>query len=120
VYARNLLDALMKLVHFDVFEYIVDEISNIATNPLRSCGFAPYIQYLIEIVAQEEFYKDMRHSSLRPTVPMDPRAPCADCSTAVATPSRTTCSGGASSVPSANSCILKMLHGIFATCWCTD
>jgi hypothetical protein len=42
-YARNLLDALMKLVHFDVFEYIVDEIWNIATNPLRSCGFAPYI-----------------------------------------------------------------------------
>jgi hypothetical protein len=42
-YERNLLDALMKLVHFDVFEYIVDEIWNIATNPLRSCGFAPYI-----------------------------------------------------------------------------
>jgi hypothetical protein len=42
-YARNLLDALMKLVHFDDFEYIVDEIWNIATNPLRSCGFAPYI-----------------------------------------------------------------------------
>jgi hypothetical protein len=26
VYERNLLDALMKLVRFDVFEYIVDEI----------------------------------------------------------------------------------------------
>jgi hypothetical protein len=25
-YERNLLDALMKLVHFDVFEYIIDEI----------------------------------------------------------------------------------------------
>jgi hypothetical protein len=42
-YERNLLDALMKPVRFDVFEYIVDEIWNIATNPLRSCGFAPYI-----------------------------------------------------------------------------
>jgi hypothetical protein len=25
-YERNLLDALMKPVHFDIFEYIVDEI----------------------------------------------------------------------------------------------
>jgi hypothetical protein len=50
-YERNLLDALMKLVHFDVFEYIVDEIWNIATNPLRSCGIAPYIQFMIEYVA---------------------------------------------------------------------
>jgi hypothetical protein len=50
-YERNLLDALMKPVRFDVFEHIVDEIWNIATNPLRSCGFAPYIQYMIETVA---------------------------------------------------------------------
>jgi hypothetical protein len=51
-YERNLLDALMKLVHFDVFEYIVNEIWNIATNPLRSCGFTPYIQSMIESVTQ--------------------------------------------------------------------
>jgi hypothetical protein len=50
-YERNLLDALMKLVHFDIFEYIVDEIWNIATNPLRSRGFALYIQFLIESMA---------------------------------------------------------------------
>jgi hypothetical protein len=49
-YERNLLDAPMKPVRLDVFEYIVDEIWNIATNPLRSCGFAPYIQYMIETV----------------------------------------------------------------------
>jgi hypothetical protein len=42
-YERNLLDALMKLVCFNIFEYIVDKIWNIATNPLRSCDFAPYI-----------------------------------------------------------------------------
>jgi hypothetical protein len=40
---QNLLDAPMKLMWFDVLEYIVDEIRNIATNSLRSCGFAPYI-----------------------------------------------------------------------------
>jgi hypothetical protein len=42
-YDWNLLDALMKPVRFNVFEYIVDVIWNITTNPLRSCGFAPYI-----------------------------------------------------------------------------
>jgi hypothetical protein len=42
-YEWNLLDSLMKHVCFDVLEYIVDEICNIATNPLRSCGFAPYL-----------------------------------------------------------------------------
>jgi hypothetical protein len=42
-YKRNLLDALIKPMCFDVFEYIVDEIWSIAINPLRSYGFAPYI-----------------------------------------------------------------------------
>jgi hypothetical protein len=116
-YERNLLDALMKPVRFDIFEYNVDEIRNIATNPLRSCGFAPYIQFMIESVAQEKFYKDVRHDSLRPAVPKDPRASRAGSSAA---PSRTTRSGGAPSAPAANSGILKMLQGIFATCRCTD
>jgi hypothetical protein len=117
-YERNLLDALMKPVHFDVFEYIVDEIWNIATNPLRSCGFAPYIQFMIESVAQEKFYKDVHHDSLRPAVPKDPRASRADSSATA--PSRTTCSCGAPSAPATNSGILKMLQGIFATCQRTD
>jgi hypothetical protein len=119
-YERNMLDALMKPVHFDMFVYIMDEIWNIATNPLRSCGFAPYIQYMIETVAHEKFYKDVRHDSLRPAVPKDPRAPHASSSTAAATPSHTTCSGGANSTLGANSGILKMLYGIFAMCRCRD
>jgi hypothetical protein len=84
-YERNLLDALMKPVRFDVFEYIVDEIWNIATNPLKSCGFAPYIQFMIESVAHEKFYKDMRHESLCPAVPKDPKASHAGSSAAPAT-----------------------------------
>jgi hypothetical protein len=47
-YERNMLDALMKPVRFNVFQYIMDEIWNIATNPLRSCGFAPYILIGVE------------------------------------------------------------------------
>jgi hypothetical protein len=48
---RNLLDATMKNEHFDAFDYIVDEICNIAINPLRSYGFTPYIMCMIEMVA---------------------------------------------------------------------
>jgi hypothetical protein len=117
-YERNLLDALMKPVRFDVFEYIVDEIWNIATNPLRSYGFAPYIQFMIEYVAHEKFYKDVRHDSLRPVVPKDPRASRAGFSTTAA--SHTTHSGSAPSAPATNSGILKVLWGIFATCRRTD
>jgi hypothetical protein len=120
-YERNLLDALMKPVRFDVFEYIVDLIWNIATNPLSSCGFAPYIQFMIESMAQEKFYKDVRHDSLRPAVPKDPRASHVGSSAApAAAPSRTTRSGGAPSAPATNSGILKMLWGIFTACRHTD
>jgi hypothetical protein len=94
----------------------VDEIWNIVTNPLKSCGFAPYIQFMIEYVAQEKFYKDMRHDSLRSAVPKDPRAYRAGSFAApTAAPSRTTRSGGALSGPAPKSSILKMLQDIFAT-----
>jgi hypothetical protein len=116
-YKRNLLDPLMKPVRFDIFEYIVDEIWNIATNPLRSCGFAPYIQYMIEIVTKEKFYKDSRQDSLYPAVPKDPRASHAGSSTAPVAAPRTTYSGGASSASSTNNSFLKMFRGIFAMCW---
>jgi hypothetical protein len=116
-YERTLLDALMKPVCFNVFEYIVDEIWNIATNLLRSCGFAPYIQFMIESVAHEKFYKDMCHDYLCPIVPKDLRASRAG---SFAAPSRTTYSGGAPSTPATNSGILKMLWSIFDTCWRTD
>jgi hypothetical protein len=113
-YERNLLDALMKHVRFDVFEYIVDEIWNIATNPLRSCGFAPYIQYMIEVVTKKKFYKDSRHDPLRPAVPKDLRTSRASASSSTAP--RTTHSGGASSASSTNSGFLKMFRGIFVMC----
>jgi hypothetical protein len=119
-YERNLLDALMKPVRFDIFKYILNEIWNIATNPLISCGFTPYIQFMIESVAQEKFYKDVCHDSFHPAVPKDPRASRAGSSATHAAAPCTTRSGGASSAPAPNSSILKMLRCIFATCQCTD
>jgi hypothetical protein len=111
----------MKPVRFDVFEYIVDEIWNIATNPLKSCSFAPYIQYMIEMVTKEKLYKDSRHDPLRPTVPKDLMNSRAGSSAApIAAPSRTTHNGGASFVSSTNSGFLKMFRGIFTMCRCMD
>jgi hypothetical protein len=76
---------------------------------------------MIESVAQENFYKDVRHDSLHPVVPNDPRDSRAGSSAApTAAFSRTTHSGGAPSAPATNSGILKMLRDIFATCQCID
>jgi hypothetical protein len=117
-YERNLLDTLMKPVRFNVFEYIMDEIWNIATNLLRSCGFAPYIQHMIKVVTMEKFYKDSKHEPLRPVVPKDPRTHRASSLAPVAP--RTTRSDGASSVSSTNSGFLKMLRDIFVMCQCMN
>jgi hypothetical protein len=112
-YERNLLDAIMKNEHFDVFDYIMDEIWNIAINPHKSCGFAPYIMCMIKVVAHEKFYKDATHEPLRPVVPKGPArrqiSPPPDVAPACATHG-----GGASSSSSSNSGFLKMFWGIFA------
>jgi hypothetical protein len=118
-YERNLLDALVKHKRFDVFDYIMDEIWNIAINSQRSCGFTPYIQCMIELVAHEKFYKDVAHEPLRLIVLKDPRAPHTSSSPPPPPPAvapHTTRSGGASSSSSSNSGILKMFRDIFAMC----
>jgi hypothetical protein len=115
-YERNLLDALMKHELFDVFDYIVDEIWNIAINPQRSCEFALYIQCMIEIVAHEKFYKDVAHDPLHPVVPKDPRTHHTSSPPLAVAPTHTTHSGGGSSSSSSNSAFLKMFWGIFAMC----
>jgi hypothetical protein len=80
----------------------------IATNPQRSCGFAPYIQYMLKVVANEKFYKNVAHEPLRPTVPKDPRTHHTASPSPAVAPSYTTRSGGASSSSSANSGFLKI------------
>jgi hypothetical protein len=86
---------------------------NIDINPLRSCGFAPYIM-CIETMAHERFYKDVAHEPLCPVVPKDSTRHRTSPPLDVA-PSHTTYSGGASS-SSSNSSFLKMFWGIFDMC----
>jgi hypothetical protein len=120
IYERNLLDAIMKPTHFDVFEYIVDEICNITTNPARSCGFAQYIQFMVEMVTHEKFYKDVKHEPLCPAVPKDTRTHHTASPPPTVAPSRSTHSGGASSSSAQSSGMLKMFWGIFAMCRYSD
>jgi hypothetical protein len=105
-YERNLLEAIMKNEHFDAFDYIVDEIWNIAINPIQSCGFAPFIMCMIKMVAHERFYKDVAHEPVHPALAKVPihshTSPPPD-----AAPRCSTHSGGASS-SSTNSSFLKM------------
>jgi hypothetical protein len=102
-----------------VFDYIIDEIWNIAINPQRSCGFALYIMCMIETVAHERFYKDVAHEPLCPIVLKDPRS-CRTSPPLDVASTRTTCSSGASSSSSINSLFLKMFRGIFTMCHHTD
>jgi hypothetical protein len=118
-YERNLLDAIMKNEHFDAFDYIIDEIWNIAINPLKSCGLAPYIMCMIEVVAHERFYKDATHEPLRPAVLKGP-ARCHIYPPPDVASTLTARHGDASSSTSSNSDFLKMFRGIFAMCHCTD
>jgi hypothetical protein len=115
-FERKLLDVVMKNEHFDVFDYIIDEIWNIAINPNRSCGFAPYIMCMIETVAHERFYKDVAHEALHPVAPEalvhHDTSPPLD----VAPSHATRGYGASSSSSSANFRIMKMFWGIFAMC----
>jgi hypothetical protein len=119
-YERNFLDAIMKPTRFDVFEYIVDEIWNIVTNPARSCGFAPYIQIMIETVAHEKFCKDVKHEPLCPAVPKDLRTHRTASPPPAKASSCSTHSGGASSSSAQGSGMLKMFQDIFAMCHRSD
>jgi hypothetical protein len=76
------------------------------------------IQYMIEMVTKDKFYKDSRHDPLHPAVPKDPRTSHASAS-AYAAPC-TAHNSGASSASSTNSSFLKMFIGIFAMCHCTN
>jgi hypothetical protein len=118
-YERNLLNAIMKNEHFDAFDYIINEIWNIAINTQRSCGFTPYIMCIIEVVAHEKFYKDVAHEPLHPTVPKPPGRRHTSPPLDVA-PSHTTHGDSASSSSSANSSIMKMFQGIFSMCHHTE
>jgi hypothetical protein len=75
-YNQNILVTMAPYPHgfeFFVFDFIWGEIKAISESPLKSCGYAPYIMYMIERVTGRTFWYDKEHHPLR--INNDPRAP---------------------------------------------
>jgi hypothetical protein len=58
---------------FSVFDFIWKEIKAISENPLKSCGYAPYLMHMIERVIAQIFFCEKEHHPLR--IKSDLRAP---------------------------------------------
>jgi hypothetical protein len=75
-YNKNILAAMTPNANgfeFSVFDFIWEEIKAISENPLKSCGYAPYIIHMIERVTARTFFCEKEHHPLR--IKNDLRAP---------------------------------------------
>jgi hypothetical protein len=67
-YNKNILAAMTPKANgfeFSTFDFIWEEIKAISENPLKSCGYAPYIMHMIERVTTRTFYCKKEHHPLR-------------------------------------------------------
>ena len=70
LHARNLLATLRPSgADFCVADFIWEEIKYISENPLKICGYAPYLMTLIETVTKTKYGTDTIHEHLHPSVP---------------------------------------------------
>jgi hypothetical protein len=65
-FERNLLNAISERTKFNVFDFIIQKIWNIAISNTLSCAYAPYIMALVEAVSKRTFVKDVEHIPLHP------------------------------------------------------
>jgi hypothetical protein len=61
---------------FPIFDFIWKEIKVISENPLKSCGYAPYLMHMIERVTARIFFYEKEHHLL--WIKNDLRAPMED------------------------------------------
>jgi hypothetical protein len=57
-YNKNILAAMAPNANgfeFSIFDFIWEEINAISENPLKSCGYAPYLMHMIERVTARTF-----------------------------------------------------------------
>jgi hypothetical protein len=67
-YNKNILAALAPNSNgceFSIFNFIWEEIKAILENPLKSCGYAPYLMHMIERVTARTFFCEKEHHPLR-------------------------------------------------------
>jgi hypothetical protein len=78
-YNKNILAVMAPNANgfeFSVFDFIWKEIKAISENPLKSCGYAPYLTHMIERVIAQTFFCEKEHHPLR--IKNDLRAPVED------------------------------------------
>jgi hypothetical protein len=66
-YNKNILAAMAPNANgfeFSVFDFIWEEIKAISENPLKSCGYDPYLMHLIEKVIAHTFFFEKDHHPL--------------------------------------------------------
>jgi hypothetical protein len=104
-FERNLLKAITEKTKFNAFDFIIQEMWNIAINNNRSCAYAPYIMAMIEAVSKRTFVKDVEHIPLHPKKQYNSLPP------------------SVASVPSAaitsslaHSAFFKLFKGLFSIC----
>jgi hypothetical protein len=105
-FERNLLKTISEKTKFNAFNFILQEIWNIAISNIRSCAYAPYIMALIETVSKRTFVKDVEHTPLLPKKQYNSLCPSAG-----SVPSATTTSSG-------RSIFFKLFKGLFSICQC--
>jgi hypothetical protein len=111
-FERNLLKAITEKTKFHAFDFVLQEIWNIAISNNRSCAYAPYIIALIETVSKRTLVKDVEHTPLRPKKQFNNLPPLA-----TSVPSATTTSSDepCSSSPG-RSAFFKLFKGLFSIC----
>jgi hypothetical protein len=78
-YNKNILATMAPNANefeFSIFDFIWEEINAISENPLKSCGYAPYLMYMIERVIAQIFFCEKEHHPLQ--IKNDLRAPVDD------------------------------------------
>jgi hypothetical protein len=66
-YNKNILAVMASNTNgfeFSIFDFIWEEIKAISENPLKRCGYAPYLIHMIERVTAQTFFCEKEHHPL--------------------------------------------------------
>jgi hypothetical protein len=107
-YERNILHAINKEERFNVFNFIFQEIWNVAVSNNRSCAYAPYIMKIIEQVSNKTFVNNIEHTKLWSNKDFTSIKP--EARTRIPPPD------APNNYRGSGPCLLKMLRGIFTAC----
>jgi hypothetical protein len=75
-FAKNFLDNMRDGdPTLSVMDFMWEEIKGISMNPQNTCGFAPYLMFIIEDVTGRSFPKEGKHMPFRPNPTKKPIIP---------------------------------------------